>query len=89
MALATQPAFTWTVSGGGAMNASGVFTAGSTAGGPFTVTATTNASGKAVVSFTTNQTGTYNFTVTNVVKMPSANYDPCQNVETSDSITIP
>jgi hypothetical protein len=34
-----QPAFVWTVSGGGSIDASGVFTAGSTAGGPFTVTA--------------------------------------------------
>jgi hypothetical protein len=31
--LATQPTFTWTVSGGG------LFTAGTTAGGPYTVTA--------------------------------------------------
>jgi hypothetical protein len=39
-ALITQPTFTWTVSGGGAINSSGLFTAGSTAGGPYTVTAT-------------------------------------------------
>ena len=37
--LATQPAFTWNVSGGGTVNASGLFTAGTTAGGPYTVTA--------------------------------------------------
>jgi hypothetical protein len=41
--LTTQPSFTWTVSGGGTINASGVFTAGSTAGGPYTVTATSGA----------------------------------------------
>jgi hypothetical protein len=40
-ALSTQPAFTWTVSGGGTINAAGLFTAGTTAGGPYTVTATT------------------------------------------------
>ena len=34
-----QPAFTWTVSGGGTIDANGLFTAGSTAGGPFLVTA--------------------------------------------------
>ena len=38
-ALGTQPSFTWTVSGGGTISSAGLFTAGSTAGGPFTVTA--------------------------------------------------
>ena len=40
LAMAAQPTFTWTVSGGGSIDASGLFTAGNTAGGPFTVTAT-------------------------------------------------
>ncbi len=40
VALASQPAMTWTVSGGGTISATGLFTAGATAGGPFTVTAT-------------------------------------------------
>ncbi|TMB42561.1 MAG: PKD domain-containing protein [Deltaproteobacteria bacterium] len=44
-AMASQPAFTWMVSGGGAIDASGLFTAGSTGGGPFTVTATDAGSG--------------------------------------------
>ena len=36
-----QPSFTWSVNGGGAVDpSSGLFTAGSSAGGPFTVTAT-------------------------------------------------
>jgi hypothetical protein len=39
VALAAQPSFSWTVSGGGSINSAGLFTAGSTAGGPFTVTA--------------------------------------------------
>ena len=38
--MSPQPAFTWSVSGGGTINSSGLFIAGSTAGGPFTVTAT-------------------------------------------------
>jgi hypothetical protein len=38
-ALSPQPTFTWTVSGGGSIDASGLFTAGTTSGGPFTVTA--------------------------------------------------
>jgi len=37
--LAAQPTFAWTVSGGGTIGSSGLFTAGSTAGGPYTVTA--------------------------------------------------
>ena len=37
--LVPQPAFSWTVSGGGTITGSGLFTAGSTAGGPYTVTA--------------------------------------------------
>ncbi|HYE07011.1 MAG TPA: immunoglobulin domain-containing protein [Planctomycetota bacterium] len=38
--VATAATFAWTASGGGAIASTGVFTAGSTAGGPFTVTAT-------------------------------------------------
>jgi hypothetical protein len=37
--LTTQPTFTWSVSGGGTVSSSGLFTAGTTAGGPYTVTA--------------------------------------------------
>ena len=37
--LSPQPAFSWSVSGGGSISQSGLFTAGATAGGPFTVTA--------------------------------------------------
>ena len=39
-AMSPQPTFGWSVSGGGAINGSGLFTAGGTAGGPYTVTAT-------------------------------------------------
>jgi beta-glucanase (GH16 family) len=35
----TAPALTWSVSGGGSINSSGLFTAGASAGGPFAVTA--------------------------------------------------
>jgi hypothetical protein len=37
--LTTQPTFTWSVSGGGTISGAGLFTAGTTAGGPYTVTA--------------------------------------------------
>ena len=41
--LSQQPTFTWSVSGGGSITQSGLFTAGATAGGPFTVTAASGA----------------------------------------------
>lgn len=37
--LGTQPTWTWTVSGGGTISATGLYTAGTTPGGPFTVSA--------------------------------------------------
>ncbi|HLF70803.1 MAG TPA: LamG domain-containing protein, partial [Dehalococcoidia bacterium] len=53
IAMTAQPSFTWSVSGGGSISASGLFTAGATAGGPFTVTATSGAiSGAATLSVT-------------------------------------
>src|SRR5262249_54803868 len=55
-ALAGQPAFAWTVSGGGTMGATGSFTAGGAAGGPFTVTASSGGrSGTASVTITSAQ----------------------------------
>lgn len=39
-AMSSQPGFAWSVSGGGTISASGLFTAGATDGGPYTVTAT-------------------------------------------------
>ena len=53
VSLVSQPSFNWTVSGGGTINASGLFTAGNSAGGPFTVTAASSgASGTANVTVT-------------------------------------
>ena len=47
------PTFAWTVSGGGTISASGLFTAGSVAGGPYTVNASSGAvSGTASVTVT-------------------------------------
>jgi subtilisin family serine protease len=52
-ALTSQPTFAWTVSGGGTINSAGLFTAGATAGGPFTVTAASGGySGTAQVTVT-------------------------------------
>jgi len=39
-AITSQPTVTWSVSGGGTVNATGLFTAGATAGGPHALTAT-------------------------------------------------
>jgi hypothetical protein len=51
--MSPQPTFTWSVSGGGSINSSGLFTAGSTAGGPFTVTASSGSvNGTASVTVT-------------------------------------
>jgi hypothetical protein len=53
-ALASQPTFTWTTSGGGTVNAGGLFTVSSAAGGTFTVTASVGTiKGTATVSVVT------------------------------------
>jgi hypothetical protein len=58
-ALTMQPGFTWMVSGGGTINASGLFTA-TTVGGPFTVTATSGAvNGTAQVTVTSSGGGMF------------------------------
>jgi serine protease AprX len=50
--MSPQPSFTWSVSGGGSINSSGLFTA-TTVGGPFTVTAASGGvNGTASVSVT-------------------------------------
>jgi hypothetical protein len=51
--LATQPTFTWSASGGGTISSTGLFTAGTSAGGPYTVTAQSGGiSGTASVTVT-------------------------------------
>ncbi|MBL8955586.1 MAG: hypothetical protein JNK82_32725 [Myxococcaceae bacterium] len=55
-AVAPAPAFTWAVSGGGTVSATGVFTAGTTTGGPHTVTAT--AGGQSATAQVTVANGT-------------------------------
>jgi hypothetical protein len=53
-ALSPQPSFAWTVSGGGSISSSGFFSAGNTAGGPFSVNASSGGkSGNATISVTT------------------------------------
>jgi len=58
--LSTQPTFTWSVSGGGTISSSGLFTAGAVVGGPYTVTAQSGGiSGTASVSVTTAPIAVY------------------------------
>ncbi|MBI1802359.1 MAG: FG-GAP repeat protein [Chloroflexi bacterium] len=57
-------------------------------GNVFSIKPTTDSSGTARMAFYTTLHGTFTFTVTGVIKTGWA-YDPAQNVETSDSITIP
>jgi hypothetical protein len=52
------------------------------------VTGRTGPTGIAVVRRHVTQTGTYTFTILDVVRPPAV-YDPDQNIETGDSITIP
>jgi beta-glucanase (GH16 family) len=57
--LVPQPAFIWSVSGGGTIDGTGLFTAGSVAGGPFSVTAASGGiTGVASVSVVTASGGT-------------------------------
>ena len=51
-------------------------------------TITTGPRGNAAVVRRVTDTGTYTFTVLDVMKPPAV-YDALQNVETSDSVTIP
>jgi hypothetical protein len=66
--LNPQPTFTWSVSGGGTINASGLFTAGATAGGPFTV----NAASGGVTPGTASVTVTSPPVLTSITVAPSS-----------------
>ncbi len=62
-AMSPQPAFTWGVSGGGSISSGGLFTAGGTAGGPFTVTASSGGvDGMASVTVTPAPVGDFSLT---------------------------
>ena len=59
-ALDPQPTFSWSVSGGGTIDGSGLFTAGSSAGGPFSVVASSGGiTGTASVSVAASGSGTF------------------------------
>src|SRR5206468_6054034 len=70
--MASQPAFTWMVSGGGAIDASGLFTAGGTGSGPFPVTGTDAGSG---LAGTASETGRAAGRASAVVAAASPNPD--------------
>src|SRR5439155_78233 len=77
-AMASQPTFTWSVSAGGTVDSSGVFTAGGTAGGPFTVTAADSGS---------SLQGTGSVTVSNSVPTVAVNAAASPNPVTSGTTT--
>ena len=79
--LTTQPTFTWSVSGGGTISSNGLFTAGTTAGGPYTVTAQSGGvSGTASVTIATvNQAPT-------IATPASANPNPVTGTTTALSV---
>jgi len=63
--MSPQPTFTWSVTGGGTIDASGLFTAGGTPGGPFTVSAKSGGvTGTASVTVTSPPQPDFSFTVT-------------------------
>jgi PKD repeat protein len=69
--LTTQPTFSWTASGGGTISSAGLFTAGSTAGGPYTVTASSG-----------GKSGTASVTVTAVATAPTITTQPANQTVT-------
>ncbi len=72
--LAAQPAFGWTVSGGGTVNAAGVFTAGSSAGGPYVVDASSaGVHGTASVMVTASAPAPFTVGSTAVLSSTSSN----------------
>jgi len=63
--LSIQPSFNWTVTGGGTISGSGLFTAGASVGGPYSVTATSGSvSGSASVSVVNTPNAPLNLTGT-------------------------
>lgn len=61
--LSVQPAMQWSVSGGGTISNTGLFSAGATAGGPFSVTASSGGvTGSSSVTITAAATGTARWT---------------------------
>jgi hypothetical protein len=74
-ALSTPPpSFLWSVSGGGTISPTGLFTAGATAGGPFTVTAASGSvSGTAAVTVVTQAAVTLSPIADSYVRSGAAN----------------
>jgi len=86
--LTIPPIFTWSVSGGGTISASGLFTAGGTAGGPYTVTATSaGVSGTATVSVAAGINILGNNLVGNATDWSGANDINCWRFPATSSFT--
>jgi len=95
-AMSTQPSVTWSVSGGGTIDAMGVFTAGNSAGGPFSIAATSGSTrGTASVSVTSSAVTSYatnfdqNQSPISEAGAWSSNLDPLQTpVSVSNGLAI-
>ncbi len=81
-ALAPQPAFTWKVGGGGTISTSGLFTAGSAEGGPYTVTATADVGG-------TSHSGTAEVSVAEGTQLPTGYLKELLSLRNGSSMLIP
>jgi hypothetical protein len=87
--LAPQPAFAWAVSGGGTMSSGGVFTAGTSAGGPYAVTASSGGkSGTANVTVTSSQITMGEMSVLTSTDSNNANYLCVQSATLSKTATL-
>ena len=71
VALVPQPALTWAINSGGTISATGLFTAGNTAGGPYTITA---ASGGIKGTASVTVTALAPFTIGNTAVLGETSY---------------
>jgi hypothetical protein len=89
--LSAQPTFAWTVNGGGAISQGGLFSAGSVAGGPFTVTAgSAGKSGTAAVSVTLSSLTTLTPLADAYVRdgsFATTNYGAAADLQSKDDVT--
>jgi len=81
--MSPPPTFGWAVSGGGSISSAGLFTAGATAGGPFTVTASSGGvNGTASVTVTAAPAGDFSLSAS------PGSRSITQNATTTYTVTI-
>ena len=89
-ALTPQPTFTWNASGGGTVDSNGLFTSGTTIGGPFTVTASSaGVSGTSAINVSSAPNAPTGLTITPATMSPGwlqLNWTDKSNCETGFTI---